>query len=68
MRKRDITVYNATLFLLILASHLLASDKTISTTRAITEIKIDGVLEQREWTMTDSAPKLIYVSPMMAVV
>ena len=63
MRKRDITLYNATLLLLILATHLLASDKKISTTRAITEIKIDGVLEDKEWTMTDSARKFIQLEP-----
>ncbi|MEE9119610.1 MAG: DUF5916 domain-containing protein [Calditrichia bacterium] len=63
MRKRDITLYNATLFLLILATHLLASDKKISTTRAIAEIKIDGVLEDKEWTMTDSARKFIQLEP-----
>jgi len=63
MGKRKIFIYYAILLFLILAKGLLGSDKEINAGQTTTEIKIDGVIEQIEWSVADSGVNFIQLEP-----
>jgi len=63
VERSNIYIYNTLYILLIFASGLLASDKVINASRATTEIIIDGILDQKEWTVVDSGVTFIQLEP-----
>ncbi len=63
MKRLNLFLFSLFMFLCVLIENLYSSNKNLTISKSVTEIKIDGKIERNEWVVSDSGTGFIQLEP-----